>query len=183
MVNVWYGIIVTSHLYLEKLSDINLAMMYDEGEITEDYSKWSRKKILKEYIKNLITKEIENDPRAKRIFNESFIISLDSLNEKGLESVLLNNFQNWSSIRLPGTPTYLINKGEHIFIGYELKTLLSNAYIIRPIESVIADQEEDNLREELDTWGFQDFEIKTYVVPQRFTINIAVEGEDKERLP
>lgn len=121
------------------------------------------------------------EKKNTEILNEKIFISeaFEKLDKEQLINLILDGL--WEHIHLPSSSMWKINEGTHIFIGDELQLISVYTNILRPIELCIPRQAYNNLREELDTWGFRDFPINIYMGPM-LKFNTIFKGENKDKL-
>ena len=171
MSTAYYGVIIPSSLFITRQAlsffQCELEMDYEKEQLDliRDYKEWTREKLLREYIKG-----ITNMPKYK----EKVKIS-EFMSELHLESILLSKFFKY--VEFNEIPTHLISNGEYIFAGWPIDT--DNTLL--PISKSISKEYITGLREELNLWNFNDFEIDFYSGPQ-LNLTTKVQEETKDRL-
>jgi hypothetical protein len=182
----YYGVIIPMPLYVTRMAlnsfeievdnlDYGAANnMMEEGEkerleYIKDYKQWSRKQLLREYIKYIGTMS-----SWRKLIKEE-IVYIDRLDEIQLENIL--TIRLWKFIEFNEIDTYKISNGDYIFAGY----LINNGNNLLPISKSIPKEWLDEFRHELDLWGFNDFEIDFYSGPA-LGLYTEVDEENKDKL-
>ena len=181
----YYGTIIPSSLFVTRIAYAQMDSILDtsnykkeENILTEKekvkfndilrYKEWSREKLLKELIEFLSNW----NPKYSKLIE--MCKCLDNLDEIQLENMLLNSL--WNSLKFSDAECHRISEGKYIFVGYPI----NNMNKLLPISKSVDKEDIKLLREELDMWNFNDFEIDFYSGPIiYFSTEIDEENKDK----